>query len=221
MNVCADSEQSTADFGAILNTGNSEAVSVRSAWSRTTENDEFRNAYQASLGYQKSRSGGDTKTTGQRVAASALTSYKLNSDYSVFGRAAYTNDRFASYRQEATLVAGAGAWIFKDTESSLELITGPGYRNAQAQYGTESGALWFASVAYKRSFGQNQFQQSLEFSRSLAGQNSTLLSRSAYVSTITGSLALRVALDIRNDSLPTPAKRATSTETGVSVQWTF
>lgn len=212
---------SSAEIGALVSTGNSESASVRTALDHSSETSAFRSAYAAVLSFQRSKSNGQSQTSSQRFAASAQSNYKLESQYSLFGRAAYVNDRFASYRQDASLVAGAGAWLIKAPASSFEIVSGPGFRYAQNDLGTESGLLWYAAGRYQRELGQNAFQQSLEVSQSLEGQNSTLLSRTSYVSAITGSLSLRVAFDVRHDSQPAPTRRSTSTETSVSVQLAF
>lgn len=211
----------TAELGAMVNTGNSDSVSVRGALIGESESITFKHAYSAALGFAQSKSGGERSTTGQRLALVGQSNYKLDADYSLFGRAAYTNDRFASYRQEAAVAAGAGLTVFDDPTSKLDLVTGPGFKCEEGPLGSGSGALWFAAASYGRNFDANTFTQAFEVSQSLAHRNSTIVSRTAYRSFITGSMSLRVGFDLRNDSLPAMGKRSTSTETSVSVQTAF
>ncbi len=218
------------ELGLLLTSGNTDAFAIRANSELVHDLEYFRNKYQFHSLMQKNNvtnSGSGDKqrlTTANRYGFTGQSNYKLvTGRESVFGRAAYNYDRFAAFREQASLVAGYGNRMYEQQTSYLDLETGPGYAYQRSAAGNNnSGVVWFlaANMDYAL-FAGSSFRQILESAVSLSGENSTLLSRSSITAKIADKLSMRVNFVVRHNSRPQGKLRKTDTETSASLVYTF
>lgn len=220
----------SVELGFLLTSGNTDSFAIRANSELVHDLQYFRNKYQLHSLIQKNNvfdANSEKKhrvTTANRYGFSGQSNYKLvTGRESVFGRGSYSYDRFAAFREQATLAAGYGNRLYEQQSSYVDLESGPGFayqRSAAGNY--NSGAIWFlaANLDYAI-FDNTRFRQTFEGALSLNGENSTLLSRSSITAKIVDKLSMRFNFVVRHNSRPESALRKTDTETSASLVYTF
>lgn len=220
----------SVELGFLLTSGNTDAFAIRANSELVHDLQVFRNKYQLHSLIQKnnianSESGEKHRvTTANRYGFAGQSNYKLvTGRESIFGRGSYSYDRFAAFREQATLVGGYGNRLYEQQTSYLDLETGPGFAYQRSAAGTNnSGAIWFfaANMDYAI-FDNSRFRQTLEGALSLNGENSTWLSSSSITAQIVDKLSMRFNFVVRHNSRPEGSSRKTDTETSASLVYTF
>ncbi|GAB2931811.1 DUF481 domain-containing protein [Rheinheimera gaetbuli] len=220
----------SVELGFLLTSGNTDSFAIRANSELVHDLQFFRNKYQLHSVIQKnnvanSDSGKKHRvTTANRYGFSGQSNYKLvTGRESIFGRGAYSYDRFAAFREQATLAAGYGNRIYEQQSSYVDLESGPGFAYQRSAAGNNnSGAIWFVAGNMDYAlFDNTRFRQTLEGALSLNGENSTLLSRSSLTAKIVDKLSMRFNFVVRHNSRPEGTLRKTDTETSASLVYTF
>ncbi len=220
----------SVELGFLLTSGNTDSFAIRANSELVHDLQYFRNKYQLHSLIQKSNvfnqhaNEKQRVTTANRYGFSGQSNYKLvTGRESIFGRSSYSYDRFAAFREQATLAAGYGNRVYEQQSSYVDLESGPGLAYQRSAAGTNSsGAIWFlaANLDYAL-FDSTRFRQTVEGALSLNGENSTLLSRSSITAKIIDKLSMRFNFVVRHNSRPEGKPRKTDTETSASLVYTF
>ena len=220
----------SVELGFLLTSGNTDSFAIRANSELVHDLQYFRNKYQLHSLIQKNNvldshtNQKNRVTTANRYGFSGQSNYKLvTGRESVFGRGSYSYDRFAAFREQATVAGGYGNRMYEKQESYLDLETGPGFAYQRSASGNNnSGAIWFfaANLDYAL-FDNARFRQTLEGALSLNSQNSTLLSRSSITAQIIDKLSMRFNFIVRHNSRPEGNLQKTDTETSASLVYTF
>jgi putative salt-induced outer membrane protein len=218
------------EVGVVLSRGNTEATAVRTNTELKHELENFRNKYfiqtllQRNTQTNSATGEKEDNTTGQRVGLTAQSNYKFfRSDSSLFGRAAYLNDRFGAFREQSSVAVGYANRLYEDGQNYLDFETGPGMAYDRPSEGeSNSGMIWYAAGNFEYHFSEtSKFKQTLEYAVSLDGHNTSYTSRSAVTAQINNQLALRLSLNIKYDSDVGVDKKSTDSETAASIVYSF
>ncbi|MBU1439184.1 MAG: DUF481 domain-containing protein [Gammaproteobacteria bacterium] len=218
------------ELGVVLSSGNTESTAVRANAELKHEMKDFRNKYLIQTLLQRnSQFDQDTNskvkyTTGQRLNLVGQSNYKFHrSEFSIFGRGAYLNDRFGAFREQASVAVGSAMRIYEQGESFWDVETGPGFAHQETADGEQStGLIWYAATNLDYQLNENNsFRQSLEWSVSLDGKNSSWQSRSTFTSQVNGRLSTRLGFIVKYDSNPGEFRSKTDTETSVTLVYSF
>lgn len=218
------------ELGLLYSSGNTKATSVRLNSELVHEIPYFRNRYQVQGLTRTSKvrnadnDGYDRITSGQRIGLTGQSNYKFAaSNQSGFGRAAYLNDRFGAFREQASVALGYANRVFERSPSYLDLETGPGVGYQKRQNGdSEGGLIWFAAANLEYKVYQGtRFRQAVETVLSLDGESSSVLSRSSLTAQLNGRLSMRFNFVVKYDSKPDAGRFKTDTETSASVVYSF
>lgn len=218
------------ELGFLLTSGNTDSFAIRANSELVHDLEYFRNRYQMQSLLQKNNvanaGNGDKEgvTTASRYSFTGQSNYKLvKGRESIFGRGAYANDKFGSFREQASLAVGYGNRVYEKFTSYLDLETGPGFSYSKtATNNTNSGAIWFLATNLDYAlFDSTSFRQTLESAISLDGENTTVLSRSSITAKIADKLSMRFNFIIKYNSKPEDRLYKTDTETSASLVYTF
>jgi putative salt-induced outer membrane protein len=218
------------ELGLVLSSGNTESTAVRANAELQHEMKDFRNKYliqtlfQRNSQFDQNTNSKSSNTTGQRLNLVGQSNYKFyRSEFSIFGRGAYLNDRFGAFREQASIAAGSAMRIYEEGDSYWDVETGPGFAHQETADGDRStGIIWYAATNLDYQLNEhNSFRQSLEWSVSLDGKNSSWLSRSAFTSQVNGQLSMRLGFIVKYDSNPGEFRSKTDTETSATLVYSF
>lgn len=218
------------EVGVVLNSGNTESTAIRINTELLHEMQDFRNKYliqtllQRNSRFTEGSNDRERYTTAQRLNLVGQSNYKFyRSEHSIFGRAAYLNDRFGAFHEQASLAAGYAKRLFEREESYWDFETGPGFAHQETSDGQRStGLIWFVATNVDYHFSaSNSFRQSLEWAVSLDGKNSSWQSRSALTSQVNGRLSMRLSFVVKYDSSPGEFRQKTDTETAATLVYGF
>ncbi len=218
------------ELGLLVNTGNTEAHSVRINSELLHELEYFRNKYQVYGRIQRSKvinpdSGHkDDTTTAKRYGITGQSNYKfLVGRQSLFGRGAYLYDKFGAFRLQSSLAVGYGNRVYEMQTNYIDLETGPGFAHQRTASGnTNTGLIWFLAFNLEQKIYEgSSFRQTFEGSVSLDGANSTFVSRSSITSQLFDKLSMRFSFAARHNSRPEGNLKTMDTETAASLVYTF
>ncbi len=218
------------ELGLVLSSGNTESTAIRTNAELMHELTDFRNKYLIQTLVQRNsrideNTGEKTKdTTAQRLNLVAQSNYKFyQSEHSIFGRAAYLNDRFGAFEEQGSIAAGYAMRAYERGDDYLDLETGPGvaYQHTSDNQ-TSSGMIWWVAANLDYHLTEsNSFRQALEWSVSLDGKNSSWQSRSSLTSQVNGRLSMRLNFTVKYDSNPGQFRQKTDTETSATLVYSF
>ena len=215
------------EFGFILTTGNTETTSASAGLTAKQELQQWSNDYLITGLYKKdtveNEMGEDVEqTSAQKLFASAQANYKLeNPDHRLFGFASYEDDKFSSYKYQATVAAGWNQKVYEDENSSLEYSIGPGYSFAKdLDDNTVNGAIVRGSVGYKWKISETaRFSQS--FSTEIGSDNTKSRAETAISSQIYGGVSMKFSVKFDHNSDVAIGTDKLDTETAVTLVYSF
>lgn len=218
------------ELGLVLSSGNTQSTAIRTNAELMHELTDFRNKYLVQTLIQRNsqfdqETGDKTRyTTAQRVNLVGQSNYKFyQSEHSIFGRAAYLNDRFGAFEEQGSLAAGYAMRAYQNGDDYLDLETGPGIAYQQtSDKNTSTGMIWWVAANLDYHLTEsNSFRQALEWSVSLDGKNSSWQSRSSLTSQVNGRLSMRLNFTVKYDSNPGQFRQKTDTETSATLVYSF
>lgn len=218
------------ELGLLVNTGNTEAHSVRIASQLVHELEYFRNRYELYGRVQRSKvpdpdtQHKDSVTTAKRYGITGQSNYKfLVGRQSLFGRGAYQYDMFGAFRVQSSLAVGYANRVYEMQTNYIDLETGPGFAHQRSNSGrVNTGLIWFLAFNMEQKiYKGSNFRQTFEGSVSLDGANSTFVSRSSITSQLFDKLSMRFSFTARHNSRPEGNLKTMDTETAASVVYTF
>jgi putative salt-induced outer membrane protein len=217
----------SAELGAITTSGNTAGTSATGKINAQQELEQWSNQYIVSAFFkedEKTDDNGDTfsEKSAQRYMFSAKTAYKLDDEFDrLFAFGSYTDDEFGAYTEYTTVAVGYGTRLYNDDDKSLDTEIGPGYFTGKRSSGeTERGFIIRGAASFNWTISESAtFGQTL--SVEYGSDNTRTIAETSLQSNINGSLQMKAAFLLQNDSDVPVGKKSTDTQTSVTLVYSF
>ena len=217
----------SAELGAITTSGNTVGTSVTGKIDAKQELEQWSNQYIFSAFFkedEKTDAEGEkfTEKSAERYLISAKTAYKLEDDFDkLFAFGSYTDDEFGAYTEYTTLAVGYGTRWYNTDDKSLDVEIGPGYFTGKRSDGeSESGLIVRGAAAFKWTISESA-SLSQTLSVEYGDDNTRTIAETALLAKINGSLQMKAAFLVQNDSDVTAGKKSTDTQTSLTLVYSF
>lgn len=229
----------TSEVGAIITSGNTETTTLKGNLKAKHRLENWHNEYKVSGIFKEDEIENDDgnkvkERTNEKYSLSMQGNYKLDSDSShLFVLGSYVSDSFGAYRSEAVASVGYGLRLLKSDDMELSFEVGPGIKRFEYQddstevdngmplAGTsENEFIGVAKMDYSWQISENAKFTQL-FSVETGSTNTKSTSESALLTKINGSLQMKVAYNIINNSEVDDGKESTDTETSLTLVYSF
>jgi len=217
----------SAELGAITTSGNTVGTSVTGKIDAKQELQQWSNQYIFSAFFKedekKDAEGNNvTEKSAERYLISAKAAYKLENEFDkLFAFGSYTDDEFGAYTDYTTVAIGYGTRWYNVADKSLDVEIGPGYFSGKRSSGeTENGLIVRGAAAFKWTISESaSFSQTL--SVEYGDDNTRSIAETALLAKINGSLQMKAAFMVQNDSDVTAGKKSTDTQTSLTLVYSF
>ncbi|MGO2477310.1 MAG: DUF481 domain-containing protein [Pseudoalteromonas sp.] len=242
-NVAAEEVQTwqvTSELGAIITSGNTETTTLKGGIKVLQNLDRWNNEYKIDGIYKEDEIENDAgvkeeQRTNEKYSISAQGNYKLSNDYShLFIYGSHVSDYFGAYRNESVISAGYGQRLINRSDMWLNAEVGPGYKyfqypdnstevdeNGNSLAGESEGEI----IALGKLDYNWQISDNAKFLQLVAVEygdtNTKVRSETALLAKISGSLQMKVAYNITNNSDVADDKESTDTETSLTLVYSF
>lgn len=216
----------SAELGAITTSGNTVGTSVTGKIDAKQELEHWSNQYIFSAFFKEDEKteNGETFTerSAERYLISAKAAYKLDAEFDklfVFG--SYTDDKFGAYLKYTTVAVGYGTRLYNSEDKSLDVEIGPGYFSGERSTGeTENGMIVRGAAAFNWTISESaSFAQTL--SVEYGEDNTRTIAETSLLAKINGSLQMKAAFLVQNDSDVPELKKSTDTQTSLTLVYSF
>jgi putative salt-induced outer membrane protein len=217
----------SAELGAITTSGNTKGTSVTGKIDARQDLEQWSNEYVLSAYFKEDETTNDqgervTEKSAERYFASAKAGYRLNTEHAklfVFG--SHTSDDFGAYTKYSLISAGYGDRLWQGQDVSLDAEIGPGYYSGKTAADiTEKGALLRTAANLDWKISDNaSFRQTLSLEAS--SDNKRTQSESSISAKINGSMQMKAAFTVQNDSDVPVGKKKTDTVTSLTLVYSF
>jgi putative salt-induced outer membrane protein len=217
------------ELGAFVTTGNTDAVSAKTAINVEQEFTEWRTEYVVDAQYQRSQFEDDEgekqrETTEQQIFLSYQGNYKLEEpNKTFFMLGSYNDERFNGYNYQITAVTGYGWRLLEDKTNTVDIEIGPGYTWNEFDNGDkQQGTIFHGAFKYEKQLTvATRFKQDVTIDASFSGANSKTKLESSLIADINGRLAMKVSLFVEYNTKPDEDIRSVDTETGITLVYSF
>ena len=209
--------ESSVELGAVVTSGNTEERNLKFNGDTTRDGETMK--HKAHL--DALRNSRDGITTAQKYYAYYQADFKLADHHSLYGRLGYTDDDFSGFNSQTDFTAGYARKLIDNDQSTLDGSIGVGIRSSELATGdTEDESIVRLALDYVHNIGESAvFKQSLS---SEIGSDSTISrSETSLSANVSGSLAMKVSLNIKNNSEVPVGTEKTDTETAVTLVYSF
>ena len=216
----------SAELGAITTSGNTVGTSVTGKIDAKQELEHWSNQYIFSAFFKEDEKleNGEkvTERSAERYLISAKAAYKLDTEFDklfVFG--SYTDDKFGAYLKYTTVAIGYGTRLYNSEDKSLDVEIGPGYFSGERSTGeTENGMIVRGAAAFNWTISESaSFAQTL--SVEYGEDNTRTIAETSLLAKINGSLQMKAAFLVQNDSDVPELKKSTDTQTSLTLVYSF
>ena len=216
----------SAELGAITTSGNTVGTSVTGKIDAKQELEQWSNQYIFSAFFKEDEKleNGEkvTERSAERYLISAKAAYKLDAEFDklfVFG--SYTDDKFGAYLKYTTVAVGYGTRLYNTEDKSLDVEIGPGYFSGERSTGeTENGMIVRGAAAFNWTISESaSFAQTL--SVEYGEDNTRTIAETSLLAKINGSLQMKAAFLVQNDSDVPELKKSTDTQTSLTLVYSF
>ncbi|MGP9803005.1 DUF481 domain-containing protein [Rheinheimera sp. NSM] len=218
----------SAELGAITTSGNTVGTSITGKIDAKQELQQWSNQYIFSAFFKEDEKTDDdsgekvTERSAERYLISGKAAYKLDNEFDklfVFG--SYTDDKFGAYLKYTTVAVGYGTRIYNTEDKSLDVEIGPGYFSGERSTGeTENGMIVRGAAAFKWAISESaSFGQTL--SVEYGEDNTRTIAETSLLAKINGSLQMKAAFLVQNDSDVPADKKKTDTQTSLTLVYSF
>lgn len=239
-----DAEQKTwevtSELGAIITSGNTETTTLKGGIKVLHHLQSWDNEYKLDGIYKEDELENEdgekvTKRTNEKYAASAQGNYKLddeNSHLFIFG--SHVSDYFGAYRTESVISAGYGLRLIDRENMWLNAEIGPGYKffeysDDSTQTDEDGNLLAGKSDSEVIALGKLdynwQISDNARFTQLVSVEygdtNTKTRSETALLAKINGSLQMKVAFNVINNSDVADDEEKTDTETSLTLVYSF
>lgn len=219
--------RTSAELGAITTSGNTKGTSVTGKIDARQELAKWSNEYIASAYFkedEKTDSNGNrfSEKSAERYSLSAKAGYKLDADHAKFFMlGSHTEDDFGAYQSYSLVSAGYGDRLFQGNDISIDAEIGPGYyRGRTAMHNTENGAMLRTAANLDWKISEHAtFRQQLSIDAS--ADNKRTQSETSVSAKINGSMQMKAAFLLQNDSEVPLGKKKTDTQTSLTLVYSF
>ena len=230
----------TSELGAIVTSGNTETTTLKGGIKVLHNLDSWNNEYKIDGIYKEDEiedADGDKnkQRTNEKYSASAQGNYKLNEKYShLFIYGSHVSDYFGAYRTESVISAGYGLRLLSEKTMWLNAEVGPGYKffeySDESTQEDDNGNLLAGEresevIALGKLDYNWQISESARFTQLVAVEygesNTKTRSETALLAKINGSLQMKVAFNIINNSDVADDEESTDTETSLTLVYSF
>ena len=217
----------SAELGAITTSGNTVGTSITGKIDAKQELEQWSNQYIFSAFFkedEKTDENGDkfNERSAERYLISAKTAYKLEQEFDkLFAFASYTDDEFGAYTEYTTLAIGYGTRLYNAEDKSLDVEIGPGYFSGKRSTGeSESGLIVRGAAAFNWTISESaSFAQTL--SVEYGDDNTRTIAETSLLAKVNGSLQMKAAFLLQNDSDVPVGKKSTDTQTSLTLVYSF
>jgi len=206
-----------AELGFVTKEGNSETQTINAKLQLSKESLEW--AHQAYFTAFNNASGDET--TAEKYSIALQSDRKLDDRASLYVVVTHEEDHFSGFDYQSTVGVGYGYKVMDEDDRSLTLEAGPGYRvNAVVDGESQSEVTLRLGEIYSWKFSETaELNQHLTIE---GGDLNTISNFGASIkSSLTGSLALKVGVDIKNTDKVPAGRKNTDTETYATVSYAF
>ena len=216
----------SAELGAITTSGNTVGTSVTGKIDAKQELEQWSNQYIFSAFFKEDEKleNGEkvTERSAERYLISAKAAYKLDAEFDklfVFG--SYTDDKFGAYLKYTTVAVGYATRLYKTEDKSLDVEIGPGYFSGERSTAeTENGMIVRGAAAFNWTISESaSFAQTL--SVEYGEDNTRTIAETSLLAKINGSLQMKAAFLVQNDSDVPELKKSTDTQTSLTLVYSF
>jgi len=206
-----------AELGFVQTSGNTETTSLNGKLG--VEYNRMRWLYGLNLETLFSKDSGET--TAERYVGTIRSNYRITERGYVFGKARYEDDRFAGWDYRISEVVGYGREVIKRDDLSLLLEGGPGMRHTKTTEGDrEDEFIVLLAGRFAWKFSPNA-SLGEDLAVEIGEENTQTNSETWLKTTILGDFALKVALNVRNNSDPPPGAESTDSLFSVNLAYSF
>jgi putative salt-induced outer membrane protein len=217
----------SAELGAITTSGNTVGTSVTGKIDAKQELEQWSNQYIFSAFFkedEKTDENGNTFTekSAQRYLVSAKAAYKLDEEFDkLFAFGSYTDDEFGAYTEYTTVAVGYGTRLYNAEDKSLDVEIGPGYFTGKRSTGeTEKGLIARGAGVFNWVMSESAtFAQTL--SVEYGADNTRAIAETSLQAKVNGSLQMKAAFLVQNDSDVPVGKKKTDTQTSLTLVYSF
>jgi len=206
-----------AELGFVTKEGNSETQTINAKLQLSKETLDW--VHQAHFTAFNNASGDET--TAEKYSVALQSDRKLDERASLYVVVTHEEDHFSGFDYQSTVGIGYGYKVMDEDDRSLTLEAGPGYRvNAVVDGESQSEVTLRLGEIYSWKFSETaELNQHLTIE---SGDLNTISNLGASIkSSLTGSLALKVGVDIKyTDKVPV-GRKDTDTETYATVSYAF
>lgn len=217
----------SAELGAITTSGNTVGTSITGKIDAKQELEHWSNQYIFSAYFkedEKTDENGDkyTETSAEKYLISAKAAYKLETEFDkLFGFGSYTDDKFGAYTEYSTVAVGYSTRLYNAEDKSLDVEIGPGYFSGKRSSGeTEKGLIARGAAAFNWTISESaSFAQTLSIE--YGDDNTRTIAETSLLAKINGSLQMKAAFLVQNDSSVPDGKKSTDTQTSLTLVYSF
>ncbi len=206
-----------AELGFVTKEGNSETQTINAKLQLSK--DTLGWAHQAYFTAFNNASGDET--TAEKYSIALQSDRKLDDRASLYMVVTHEEDHFSGFDYQSTIGVGYGYKVIEEDDRTLTLEAGPGYRvNSVVDGDTQSEVTLRLGEIYSWKFSETaELNQHLTIE---SGDLNTISHLGASVkSALTGSLALKVGVDIKYTDKVPAGRKDTDTETYATVSYAF
>ncbi|MDM8559196.1 DUF481 domain-containing protein [Candidatus Parabeggiatoa sp. HSG14] len=163
--------------------------------------------------------------TGESYGLNLQSNYDLSQDQKqyLFGKLRYEEDRFSGYDYQSSLIFGYGHRVFDTEDRGLKLEAGVGVGQNQMvvfDQSSDSQAIGFLGLNYRQKIGaHSEFTQDLKVEG--GSENVYSESNTGFKVSVTDKVAMKLSLQIKNNSEVPPDTEKTDTITAVTLVYDF
>ena len=208
---------SSVELGAVATTGNTEQRTVKFRADTAHDGPRFKHTFHADA----FRSEQDSVINAEKYYTYYQADYKLNDRNAIFARLSYEDDRFSGFDYQTDITVGFNRVLLLRDNMELDGDLGAGFRHSKLDDGTsEDEAISRIALKYIWQISESaQFKQLLSVE---AGATSTISrSESSIQTSIIGSLAMKLAYNVKHQSNVPVGRKNTDTESSITLVYSF
>ncbi|MFV2004393.1 MAG: YdiY family protein [Gammaproteobacteria bacterium] len=214
--------KSSAEFGFIRTTGNTETQTTALKADATYEVEKWRHTGHAEgFGQQSQDDQGNTIVSAERYELSGKSDYKFTERDYAFGLVKLQKDRFSGFEYEHVVSLGYGRKVIKQENMELDLEIGPGERffKIDDDVSDKEALLRLSGKYWWQITDNSKFTQ--ELTTEIGEQFTTSQSITGIQANINSSLALKFTYTVRNKSKVPADTKKTDTEAAMTLVYNF
>jgi putative salt-induced outer membrane protein YdiY len=217
----------SAELGAITTSGNTTGTSVTGKIDARHETSNWSDEYIASGFFKEDEltdaAGNRIKQrSAQRYALSAKAAFKLLGEgQRAFVLASHVNDKFGVFTRYSSLSIGYGSQWYRSDDKTLDFEIGPGYFHGERPLDeSESGVTVRGAAQFKWALSASALlAQTVSVERGTSNRHS--IAETSLSTKINDTMQMKAGFSARNDTHVPLGKKATDTQTSLTLVYSF